>query len=156
MSVKCPASQKIQNNPLDGFSMSENFSEAGLNFWTFLCVFEKGSTALTVSKNESCRESLSYCIIQARCLNHHQFYSLLTDKDLTRGLPYHTKAKLLSQVGKVFIWFMTVAFVVTVAWVNMEDGHILLRFHILFWRHLRLEINGSYEVRVSSKTNGKI
>ena len=35
--------------------------------------------------------------IRARGLNHRQFDSLLSDKDITCGLPYHTEVRWLSR-----------------------------------------------------------
>ena len=37
--------------------------------------------------------------IRARGLNHRQFDSLLSDKDITHGLPYHTEVRWLNRAA---------------------------------------------------------
>lgn len=45
------------------------------------------------TKTENERDHKSGCLklLLARGLNHCDFYSLFTDKDITNGLPYHNK-----------------------------------------------------------------
>lgn len=68
-------------------------------FWTFHCILHQGTLCSKSSKTDRVMEVVVQTVnfIQDRGLIHHQFDNLLSDSNITHGLPYHTEVRWLSQ-----------------------------------------------------------
>ncbi|KAL3974132.1 nostrin [Sarotherodon galilaeus] len=71
----------------------------GGDFWTFHCILHQEALCCKSLKMDHVMEVVIRTVnfIRGRGLNHRQFDSLLSDCNITHGLPYHTEVRWLSR-----------------------------------------------------------
>lgn len=74
-------------------------ANGGGDFWTFHCILHQEALCCKSLKMDHVMEVVVRTVnfIRTRGLNHHQFDSLLSDCNITPGLPYHTEVGWLSR-----------------------------------------------------------
>lgn len=74
-------------------------ANGGGDFWTFHCILHQEALCCKSLKMDHVMEVVVRTVnfIRARGLNHRQFDSLLSDCNITHGLPYHTEVRWLSR-----------------------------------------------------------
>lgn len=74
-------------------------ANGGQDFWTFHCILHQEALCCKTLKMDHVMSVVVQTVnfIRARGLNHRQFDTILSDKDITAGLPYHTEVRWLSR-----------------------------------------------------------
>lgn len=121
------------------FRQKVQATNGGQSFWTFHCIFHQEALCCKLLRMDHVMGVVvrTVNLIQARGLNHRQFDSLLTDKDITHGLPYHTEVRLLSQ-GAVLMRFFD---------LREEIGQFMVQKGKKKWQNYRMQ-NGYRTLRL--------
>ena len=74
-------------------------ANGGQTFWTFHCILHQEALCCKSLKMDHVMKVVVQTVnfIRAKGLNHRQFDSILSDKDITCGLPYYTEVRWLSR-----------------------------------------------------------